>query len=193
MNGFYRGMMFPLCTSGALNSILFGLYGNELRRLQNSSDSDEKKEKWRQHVFISGSFAGLIHSFIACPLELIKIRLQTQNCKTFCFLPNDSLLCTYTILHTLFLHTFLLLLQFIVLSIYILYILFPCLLLPQTNQLPNENNNNNTKHISYQRLHGGLIQTSLITNAARHVARYSASSASIIQLVSWVSIVVWCQ
>lgn len=75
-------MMFPLCTSGTLNSILFGIYGNELRRLQSTCDNDaERKKKWRQNVFIAGSEAGLIQSFIACPIELIKIRLQTQNCK----------------------------------------------------------------------------------------------------------------
>lgn len=90
-------MMFPLFTSGALNSILFGIYGNELRRLQDlCTNKEEKRDMRRRHVFISGSVSGLIHSFIACPLELIKIRLQTQNCKSFCFLPHSpySLLCT---------------------------------------------------------------------------------------------------
>lgn len=88
--------MFPLFTSGALNSILFGVYGNELRRLQDSCSSDsDRKEMRRQQVFVAGSIAGLIHSLIACPLELIKIRLQTQNCKSFCFLPSHSPLCMY--------------------------------------------------------------------------------------------------
>lgn len=84
-------MTFPLLTSGALNSILFGIYGNELRRLQNSCTSDaERKNEWAQNVFLAGSTAGLIHSFIACPIELVKIRLQTQNRKFVCFDQNKN-------------------------------------------------------------------------------------------------------
>lgn len=81
MNGFYRGMMFPVMTNGMLNSVLFGVYGNELRRLNSICANDaERKQKWRQNVFIAGSEAGFIYSLLSCPIELIKIRLQTQNC-----------------------------------------------------------------------------------------------------------------
>lgn len=73
-------MTFPLVTSGLLNSILFGVYGNELRRLQNICKSDaERSYEWAENVFLAGATAGLIHSFVACPIELVKIRLQTQN------------------------------------------------------------------------------------------------------------------
>lgn len=82
LNGFYRGMTFPLLTSGALNSILFGVYGNELRRLQNMCKTDaERRNEFAQNVFLAGSCAGLIHSLVACPIELVKIRLQTQHRK----------------------------------------------------------------------------------------------------------------
>lgn len=81
LNGFFRGMMFPLMTSGMLNSVLFGVYGNELRRLNAMCANDaERQRKWRQNVFTAGSEAGLIYSLLACPIELVKIRLQTQNC-----------------------------------------------------------------------------------------------------------------
>lgn len=80
LNGFYRGMTFPLLTCGALNSILFGVYGNELRRLQTLCKTDaERRDEFAQNVFLAGSTAGLIHSLVACPIELVKIRLQTQN------------------------------------------------------------------------------------------------------------------
>lgn len=73
-------MTFPLLSCGALNSILFGVYGNELRRLQNICKTDaERKDEFAQNVFLAGSTAGLIHSLVACPIELVKIRLQTQN------------------------------------------------------------------------------------------------------------------
>lgn len=32
----------------------------------------------------AGSIAGLVQSFIACPTELVTIRLQTRNCKRLC-------------------------------------------------------------------------------------------------------------
>ncbi|XP_055306495.1 solute carrier family 25 member 45-like [Sitodiplosis mosellana] len=80
LNGFFRGMAFPMLSSGILNSILFGVYGNELRRLQNiCTTNDERRDEWAQNVFLAGSTAGLIHAFFACPIELVKIRLQTQN------------------------------------------------------------------------------------------------------------------
>lgn len=92
-------MTFPLLTSGILNSILFGVYGNELRRLQNHAVTDaERKNEWAQNVFLAGSTAGLIHAFVACPIELVKIRLQTQNRELFFFCTSFatcqcSLLC----------------------------------------------------------------------------------------------------
>lgn len=73
-----------MLSSGILNSILFGVYGNELRRLQDFCTTNaERRDEWAQNVFLAGSTAGLIHSFVACPIELVKIRLQTQNRKIF--------------------------------------------------------------------------------------------------------------
>lgn len=75
-------MLFPLFTTGGINSILFGIYGNQLRVLQNNLGTDEeRKVAWRWHVFVAGSVAGFVQSFLACPSELVKIRLQTRNCK----------------------------------------------------------------------------------------------------------------
>lgn len=84
-------MMFPVLTSGMLNSVLFGVYGNELRRLNSLCANDaERRREWRQNVFIAGSEAGLIFSLLACPIELIKIRLQTQNCTYYVRPSNRS-------------------------------------------------------------------------------------------------------
>lgn len=75
-------MLFPLFTTGGINSVLFGIYGNQLRVLQsNMTTEEERKKSWRRHVFVAGSVAGFIQSFFACPSELIKIRQQTRNCK----------------------------------------------------------------------------------------------------------------
>lgn len=32
---YYRGLLFPLCSTGFLNSIIFGVYGNSFRIFQN--------------------------------------------------------------------------------------------------------------------------------------------------------------
>ncbi|XP_054726514.1 solute carrier family 25 member 45 isoform X2 [Anastrepha obliqua] len=79
LNGFYRGMLFPFVTTGAINSILFGIYGNHLRQLRRVCHSDYQREQLEyQNMFIAGSIAGFVQSFIACPIELIKVRLQTH-------------------------------------------------------------------------------------------------------------------
>ncbi|XP_061397073.1 solute carrier family 25 member 45-like [Musca vetustissima] len=80
INGFYRGMFFPFVTTGAINSILFGVYGNHLRQLRRVCHSDYQREQLEyKNMFIAGSIAGFVQSFVACPIELIKIRLQTHH------------------------------------------------------------------------------------------------------------------
>lgn len=80
LNGFYRGMLFPFVTTGAVNSILFGIYGNHMRQLRAVCHSDYQREQLEyRHMFLAGSVAGFFQSFIACPIELIKVRLQTHN------------------------------------------------------------------------------------------------------------------
>ncbi|XP_055849522.1 solute carrier family 25 member 45 isoform X1 [Episyrphus balteatus] len=79
-NGFYRGMFFPFVTTGAINSVLFGIYGNHMRQLRAVCHSDYQREQLEyRHMFVAGSIAGFVQSFIACPIELIKVRLQTHN------------------------------------------------------------------------------------------------------------------
>ncbi|XP_055371645.1 solute carrier family 25 member 45 isoform X2 [Condylostylus longicornis] len=80
LNGIKGGMLFPLVTTGAVNSVLFGVYGNHLRQLQKTCHSDFQKEQLEyEHIFLAGSLAGFASCFVACPIELIKIRIQTQS------------------------------------------------------------------------------------------------------------------
>lgn len=82
INGFYRGMMFPLWTTGAVNALMFGVYGNQLRMLQHQCETPREKERLLlQHVFVAGTAAGFVQAFLACPFELIKIKLQTHKCE----------------------------------------------------------------------------------------------------------------
>lgn len=74
---FFRGMAFPILTTGMVNCLLFGVYGNHLRELQRRiPDRDERRAALPRHVFLAGTYAGFIQSFVASPVELIKIRMQ---------------------------------------------------------------------------------------------------------------------
>ncbi|XP_031633051.1 solute carrier family 25 member 45-like [Contarinia nasturtii] len=76
---YYRGLLFPLCSTGFMNSIIFGVYGNSFRIYQNMTSSEESKQKyWFTHVFLGGCTAGLIKAICACPIELSKVRLQVK-------------------------------------------------------------------------------------------------------------------
>jgi Mitochondrial carrier protein. len=77
-------MGFPLLTSGAMNSLFFGVYGNSLRALENyhkqhnPENSDVNKYRYT-NVFLAGAFAGTVQVAIATPIELVKIKLQSQT------------------------------------------------------------------------------------------------------------------
>lgn len=79
MKGFYRGLLFPVCTNGLLNSIVFGIYGNTFRYLQNvTPDEADKQKYWYHHVFWAGCAGGILKATAACPIELTKVRLQVR-------------------------------------------------------------------------------------------------------------------
>ncbi|XP_077996374.1 solute carrier family 25 member 45-like [Glandiceps talaboti] len=77
--GFYKGMGFPLATIALQNAVTFGVYGNVLRHL-----SEWKGRDWNQNpenidIYIAGCAGGVVQLSIACPIELVKIRLQMQT------------------------------------------------------------------------------------------------------------------
>ena len=76
-SAFFRGMAFPILTTGFVNCLLFGVYGNQLREFQRGiRDRDERRDALPRHVFMAGTYAGFIQAFVASPVELIKIRMQ---------------------------------------------------------------------------------------------------------------------
>lgn len=79
---FYKGMLFPLLSAGVLNSIYFGVYGASIRTLNfQKTDSNNLKTTKIDDlgIFISGCIGGLAQVFITCPVELVKIKLQTET------------------------------------------------------------------------------------------------------------------
>ncbi|KAE8746852.1 hypothetical protein FOCC_FOCC006411 [Frankliniella occidentalis] len=91
VRGFYKGMTFPLLSAGALNALFFGVYANTLRLIEQpksasgdcksiSEDSlPLKNEKSSLNVFAAGCVGGLFACFLACPIDLIKIQMQSQT------------------------------------------------------------------------------------------------------------------
>ncbi|KAM7253889.1 hypothetical protein ACFE04_031571 [Oxalis oulophora] len=73
--GLFKGMGAPLATVAAFNAVLFAVRG-QLETLLRSEPS--ALLTINQHV-LCGAGAGIAVSFLACPTELIKCRLQAQG------------------------------------------------------------------------------------------------------------------
>lgn len=72
VSGLYKGMASPLVGVGIVNSLLFGVYGAALRFFSNDQVTTSS-------IFAAGCASGLVNSFFSCPIELVKIRLQSQR------------------------------------------------------------------------------------------------------------------
>ena len=70
-------MWYPILSAGAMNSLFFGVYGASLRAIEVSGDSDNLGHYTK--IFIAGSAGGAAQLIIACPVDLVKIKLQTQT------------------------------------------------------------------------------------------------------------------
>ncbi|CAK8540376.1 unnamed protein product [Lathyrus sativus] len=73
--GLYKGMGAPLATVAAFNAVLFTVRG-QMETLLRSSPGEALTIN--QQV-VCGAAAGLSVSFLACPTELLKCRLQAQS------------------------------------------------------------------------------------------------------------------
>ncbi|KAJ3178121.1 hypothetical protein HDU85_005646 [Gaertneriomyces sp. JEL0708] len=74
VRGLYKGMVSPLVGVAVVNSLLFGVYGSALRHISGSSDSNDIKS-----IFFAGCVSGSVNALLSCPMELVKIRLQTAT------------------------------------------------------------------------------------------------------------------
>ncbi|KAJ1891324.1 hypothetical protein GGF37_005202 [Kickxella alabastrina] len=75
MAGLYKGVTSPLAGIGFCNAVVFAANGYFLRLLQsNSSGPLTLNQK-----AMAGGLAGGVMSFLNCPVELLKVKLQTQS------------------------------------------------------------------------------------------------------------------
>jgi solute carrier family 25 (mitochondrial carnitine/acylcarnitine transporter), member 20/29 len=103
VSSLFRGMTAPLGAAAVINAIVFGSYGMSSRwydqyivpttlpssTMETNASTIERDDvtsttttipthdPW-QKAFICGAFAGFVQSFVICPLEHIKCRLQIQ-------------------------------------------------------------------------------------------------------------------
>ena len=108
-HGFFKGMSYPILAAGALNSIYFGVYGGTLRLLTDLRSNNNGENGLKNHaqrkdgtkdsggtsaavkgaraqtskvdVFVAGCAGGAAQLVVACPVDLVKIKLQTQTGK----------------------------------------------------------------------------------------------------------------
>lgn len=79
LNGFYKGMAFPLLSVSVLNSVFFGVYGNTLRYINEQKHGDKNAKASYSDVFLVAAFAGGVQALPATTIELIKVKLQAQT------------------------------------------------------------------------------------------------------------------
>ncbi|XP_056155778.1 solute carrier family 25 member 45 [Lampris incognitus] len=79
--GFFKGMTFPVLTTGITNSIVFGSYSNALDYLTQLKRNDriQGNPASAAQVFTAGCFSGLVQVFFLAPIDLVKVRLQGQT------------------------------------------------------------------------------------------------------------------
>lgn len=70
----FSGMLPPLATSSLINAIIFSTYGH-VNKVLHDVGSDKSS---MSNIYISGCVAGFTQTFIACPCELVKIKLQEK-------------------------------------------------------------------------------------------------------------------
>jgi len=87
--GLFKGMLYPMLSAGALNSLFFGVYGVSLRFMTSLRDpttaskqpssalTSVKPTNWE--IFWAGCAGGAAQLVVACPVDVVKIKLQTQT------------------------------------------------------------------------------------------------------------------
>ncbi|XP_054998411.1 solute carrier family 25 member 48 [Sorex araneus] len=79
--GFFKGMSFPLASIAINNCLVFGVFSNTMRFLnQHYSDKPEASPPTAlSHLLLASMVAGVVSVGLSTPVDLIKIRLQMQT------------------------------------------------------------------------------------------------------------------
>jgi len=86
VRGLFKGLLSPLTGIAALNAVLFTSYG--FAKSQFEAYQEEELSIWQ--ITACGIFAGIAQCSVACPMELIKVRLQSQYISRAALKPEYS-------------------------------------------------------------------------------------------------------
>ncbi|KAK4242930.1 carrier protein YMC1, mitochondrial [Achaetomium macrosporum] len=75
---FYKGTLTPLLGIGACVSIQFGAFHSARRWLEQRKEPAGKGGLEYGEYYAAGAFAGVANTVLSCPIEHVRIRLQTQ-------------------------------------------------------------------------------------------------------------------
>lgn len=85
VSSLFRGMTAPLGAAAIVNAVVFGSYGLASRSYDErfgqywgETDAPYNHDPWQKSL-VCGSFAGAVQCLIICPMEHVKIRLQTAS------------------------------------------------------------------------------------------------------------------
>ncbi|KAK9720083.1 hypothetical protein K7432_004345 [Basidiobolus ranarum] len=75
VKGLFKGMASPMAGVALVNALAFGVYESVLNFQIQGSETDATLNQ----MFVAGIATGVVNSFVSCPMELAKIRLQNQG------------------------------------------------------------------------------------------------------------------
>lgn len=78
LKGFYKGTLTPLVGVGVCVSLQFGV-NEAMKRFFHGMNGPDSKHLSLPQYYICGLAGGLTNSFVASPIEHVRIRLQTQT------------------------------------------------------------------------------------------------------------------
>ncbi|KAL1805619.1 hypothetical protein ACET3Z_028687 [Daucus carota] len=85
VKGLYRGATSSFFGMAFESSLIFGIYSQSKKALQGGNQSDKPQPSV---IIPAAAFGGTIISFVLCPSELVKCRMQVQG--TDSLVPNSS-------------------------------------------------------------------------------------------------------
>ncbi|CAO3644741.1 unnamed protein product [Mucor hiemalis] len=77
--GLYKGMASPAAGVAGVNALVFGSYTYLIKLQADANKGTSVSNPPLSHVFFAGMGAGVITSFVTCPMELVKVQLQNQT------------------------------------------------------------------------------------------------------------------
>lgn len=72
-------MSSPICTAALVNATFFGVYGGTVKVVLEASGKPANSVPDYGLVTAAGMVAGTVQLLVCCPVELVKIKLQTGS------------------------------------------------------------------------------------------------------------------